>query len=408
MHLADHPAVSAIRAWQADLTRIRRQLHRNPELGFEEHLTGQLVARQLEEFGVDEIHQGIGKTGLVAVVRGRGAGSGRTIGLRADMDGLPMQEENDFDHRSCLPGRMHGCGHDGHTTMLLAAARYLAQTQQFDGTAHLIFQPGEEGFAGAQAMIDDGLFRRFPCDRVFAMHNWPALPPGKVAVRPGPMMAAADRIRIRIEGRGGHGAHPHMAVDPVVVAAHIVTAAQSIVARNVSPLQSAVLSLCSLQAGSPGAFSVIPQAATMTGTVRTFSEAVQADVQGRLTELCSMVAAAFGAVADVEYERIYPATINSEAEALFGQEVAAEVFGVDNLITDLEASMGAEDFSFMLRVCPGAYFRIGQGGGARRMLHSTRYDFNDEILPLGAALFARLAEKAMPMASASRAAAPAA
>jgi amidohydrolase len=401
LHLSAHPAVSAIRAWQADLTEIRRQIHRNPEIGFEEHLTGQLVARQLERFGVDEVHRGIGKTGLVAVIRGRSTASGRTIGLRADMDALPMQEDNDFEHRSCLPGMMHGCGHDGHTTMLLAAARYLAKTRQFDGTAHLIFQPGEEGFAGAQAMIDDGLFERFACDQVFAMHNWPALAPGKVAVRPGPMMAAADRITIRIEGRGGHGAHPHQSVDPVLVAAHLITAAQSIVSRNVSPMDSAVLSLCSLQAGNPGAFSVIPQSATLTGTARSFSEAVQDTLQQRLTALCASIAEAFGATATLNYERVYPATINAEGPALFGQEVAAEVFGAENLVADLEASMGAEDFSFMLRARPGAYFRIGQGGAAAgRMLHNTRYDFNDAILPLGGALFARLAERAMPLQAA--------
>ncbi|NLD53614.1 MAG: amidohydrolase [Burkholderiaceae bacterium] len=400
MYLADHPAVAAVRAWHDELTAVRRQLHRNPELGFEEHLTGQLVARELERAGVDEIHHGIGRTGLVAVVRGRGTGSGGTIGLRADMDALPIQEENEFEHRSCLPGLMHACGHDGHTTMLLGAARYLARTRNFGGTAHLIFQPGEEGFAGAQAMIDDGLFDRFPCDQVFAMHNWPALEPGKVAVRPGPMMAAADRVTIRIEGRGGHGAHPHLAVDPVVVAAHVITAAQSIVSRNVPPLQSAVVSLCSMQAGQPGAFSAIPGSAVLTGTVRSFSEPVQARIQERLETLCGMVARGFGATARVEYERLYPATVNHEAPALFAQAVAAEVFGSQNLITDLEPSMGAEDFSFMLRVRPGAYFRIGQGGaGAGRMLHNARYDFNDEILPLGSALFARLVERALPLAA---------
>ncbi len=393
-----HPVLATIRGWHADLTEIRRELHRHPELGFEEHLTSELVARQLERYGVDEVHRGIGKTGLVAVIRGRSSASGRSVGLRADMDALPMQEENDFAHRSCLPGMMHGCGHDGHTTMLLAAARYLAQTRQFDGVAHLIFQPGEEGFAGAQAMIDDELFERFPCEQIFAMHNWPALEPGKVAVRPGPMMAAADRITIRIEGRGGHAAHPHLAIDPVVVAAHIITAAQSIVARNISPMQSAVVSLCSLQAGSPGAFSVIPQSATLTGTVRTFSETVQSTIQQRLAALVAGVAEGFGATAAVTYEKIYPATINHTAQATFGQQVAAEVFGSENLVTDLEASMGAEDFSFMLRVRPGAYFRIGQGGAAAgRMLHNTRYDFNDAILPLGGALFARLAERAMPL-----------
>jgi hippurate hydrolase len=397
---SDPPALATIREWHEDLTAIRRQLHRNPELGFEEHLTGQVVARQLERYGVDEVHRGIGRTGLVAVIRGTGTGSGRTIGLRADMDALPMQEENDFAHRSALPGMMHGCGHDGHTTMLLGAARYLAKTRHFDGTAHLIFQPGEEGFAGAQAMIDDGLFERFACDQVFAMHNWPALEPGKVAVRPGPMMAAADRITILIEGRGGHGAHPHLSIDPVVVAAHIITAAQSIVSRNVSPMQAAVVSLCSLQAGSPGAFSVIPRTATLTGTVRTFSESVQDTIQQRLGSLCAGIAEGFGATAQVQYERIYPATVNHPAQALFAQQVAAEVFGEENLVTDLEASMGAEDFSFMLKVRPGAYFRIGQGGAAAgRMLHNTRYDFNDAILPLGGALFARLAERAMPLQS---------
>jgi hippurate hydrolase len=230
------------------------------------------------------------------------------------------------------------------------------------------------------------------------MHNWPALAPGKVAVRPGAMMAAADRITIRIEGRGGHAAHPHLAVDPVVVAAHIITAAQAIVSRNVSPMQSAVVSLCSLQAGNPGAFSVIPQCATLTGTVRTFSEGVQDAIQQRLAGLCTSIAQGFGATATLAYERLYPATINHEAQALFGQQVAAEVFGAGNLVTDLEASMGAEDFSFMLKVRPGAYFRIGQGGAAAgRMLHNTRYDFNDEILPLGGALFARLAERSMPL-----------
>ncbi|MGE0801445.1 MAG: M20 aminoacylase family protein [Lautropia sp.] len=422
-YLGAHPAIAAIRAWHGELTAIRRQLHGQPELGFEEHRTGALVAAELERAGVDEIHRGIGRTGLVGVIRGgaaraaarssRGPDSapaggaaasatiGATIGLRADMDALPMQEENGFEHRSCVPGMMHGCGHDGHVTMLLAAARYLAATRRFDGTVHLIFQPGEEGFAGAQAMIEDGLFERFPCDRVFAMHNWPGLPPGKVAVRPGPMMAAADKVTIRIDGRGGHGAHPHLAVDPVVVAAQLITAAQTIVARNVPPLQSAVLSLCALSAGNPGAFSVIPSSATLTGTVRTFSDEVQATIQTRLTQLAHSIAQGFGATAQVDYQRIYPATINSTEEALFAQRVAAEVFGEANLIRDLEPSMGSEDFAFMLKVRPGAYFRIGQGGAAEgRMLHSARYDFNDAILPLGGALFARLAETALVPAAA--------
>ncbi len=398
--LGNHPAVAAIRKWQRELTSIRRELHANPELGFEEHFTSEAVARRLSKWGVDEIHRGIGRTGIVAVIRGRETRSARTIGLRADMDALPMHEENEFAHRSRKSGLMHGCGHDGHTTMLLGAARYLARTRNFDGTVHLIFQPGEEGFAGAQAMIDDGLFERFPCDAVYAMHNWPALPPGTIAVRPGPMMAAADRITITIEGRGGHGAHPYQTIDPVLVAAHIITAAQSIVSRNVRPLDSAVVSLCAIEAGNPGAMSVIPREARLVGTVRTFRPEVQDMIEARLSALVASVAAAFGAQAKLRYERIYPATINSRDEALFGQAVARELVGDDRLIDDLEPSMGAEDFSFMLRVRRGAYFRLGQGGAESGcMLHNTRYDFNDEILPLGAALFSRLAERSMPLAS---------
>lgn len=396
--LGSHPAVAAIRAWQRELTIIRRELHANPELGFEEHFTSEVIARQLARWGVDEVHRGIGRTGVVGVIRGRDTHSARTVGLRADIDALPMHEDNDFAHRSRKAGCMHGCGHDGHATMLLGAARYLAKTRDFDGTVHLIFQPGEEGFGGAQVMIDDGLFERFPCDAVYAMHNWPGLPPGTIAVRPGPMMAAADRITITVEGRGGHGAHPYQTIDPVLVAAHIITAAQSIVSRNVKPLDSAVVSLCAIEAGHLGAMSVMPSTAKIVGTVRTFKPETQDMIEARLSALAASVAAGFGAQARLDYERIYPATINSRAEALFGQQVAEELVGADHVVTDLEPSMGAEDFSFMLRVRPGAYFRIGQGGAeAGRLLHNTRYDFNDEILPLGAALFARLAERSMPI-----------
>ena len=395
-YLGAHRALAAIREYHGDLVEIRQTLHRNPELGFEEQFTGELVARQLERYGVDEIHRGLGKTGLVAVIRGRQSASGRTIGLRADMDALPMQEANEFAHRSTRPGVMHGCGHDGHTTMLLGAARHLARTREFDGTAHLIFQPGEVGFGGAQAMIDDGLFERFPCEQVFAMHNWPGLAPGKIAMRPGPMMAAADKVTIRIEGRGGHGAHAYLAIDPVLVAAHIITAAQSVVSRTVSPVDSAVVSLCAIEAGHMGAMSVIPGEAKIVGTVRAFRSQTQDLVELRLRALVESIAAGFGAKATLHYERVYPATINTEAEALFGQRVAEELVGAHNLVKDLDPSMGAEDFSFMLQVRPGAYFRIGQGGSdSGCFLHNTRYDFNDEILPLGAALFVRLAERAM-------------
>ncbi|HSQ09907.1 MAG TPA: amidohydrolase, partial [Burkholderiaceae bacterium] len=278
------------------LSELRRDLHANPEIGFEEHRTSALVAERLRGYGVDEVHTGIARTGVVGIIRGRG-NSDRSIGLRADMDALTMDEENEFAHRSVRSGLMHGCGHDGHTTILLGAAQYLASTRRFDGTVFLIFQPGEEGFAGAKAMIDDGLFERFPADSVYALHNWPALEPGRFGLNTGPMMAAADRVEIIVSGKGGHAAHPHRAVDPVVVAAHIVTAAQTIVARNVGPLDAAVLSLCSIHAGNPGAFSVIPREARMVGTVRTFSADAQDLIEQRLTDLAESTAKALGAEA---------------------------------------------------------------------------------------------------------------
>jgi amidohydrolase len=398
-YLGQHPSFQAIRSFHGDMVRIRHQLHQQPELGFEEVLTARLVEQELRRYGVDEIHTGIGKTGVVGVIRGgqaTAAAPGKTIGLRADMDALPMPEANEFEHRSQRPGLMHGCGHDGHTTMLLGAARYLSRHRDFDGTVYLIFQPGEEGYAGARAMIQDGLFERFDCDSVYAMHNWPGLPAGTLAVRAGPVMAAADRITIDITGRGGHGAHAYLAVDPVLVAGHIITAVQSIVSRNVSAIDAAVISLCAMQAGNLGAMSVIPTTASLVGTVRTFKPAVQDLVERRLKELVPAIAHGFGATATVHYERIYPATVNSAAQAAFGAQVASELVGADRFVGDLDPSMGAEDFSFMLQVRPGAYFRIGQGGAESGcFLHNTRYDFNDAILPLGAALFVRLAEQSL-------------
>lgn len=393
-YLGSHQALQSIRAFHPDLIKLRHTIHQNPELAFEETETAELVASELLRYGVDEIHRGLGKTGVVGVIRGKHTDQGRSIGLRADMDALPMHEANEFSHRSRNPGRMHGCGHDGHTTMLLGAARQLCQSRDFAGTVNLIFQPGEEGHAGARAMINDGLFDRFPCDAVFAMHNWPGLPAGQISVRPGPVMAAADKVRIEITGRGGHGAHPYMAVDPVIVAAHIITAVQSIVARNINPLESAVISLCSMQAGDPAAVSVIPPSATLDGTVRTFSKDIQNDIEARLTALAQSVAQGFGAQANVSYERIYPATVNWVDETAFAARVAAGLVGPENLIGDLAPSMGAEDFSFMLEKCPGAYLRIGQSGlDGGCFLHNTRYDFNDDILPLGAALFVSLAQE---------------
>ena len=393
-------AFAHISQFHPELTAFRRDLHAHPELGFEERYTSARVVESLKLCGVDEIHTGIGKTGVVALVRGKQTSSGRMTGLRADMDALPMTEHNDFAWKSATSGLMHGCGHDGHTAMLIGAARYLAETRQFDGTAVLIFQPGEEGYAGARVMIEDGLFARFPVDAVYGMHNAPLMRPGTIGVNAGPVMAAADRIRIEITGKGGHGAHAYATVDPVLVAAHIITAVQSIVARNVRPIDSAVISLCAMQAGDPGAMSVIPDNATLVGTVRTFSPLVQEMVERRLTELCGSIAIGFGATATVHYERLYPATVNTEAESVFAGDVACALVGHEHVLRDLEPSMGAEDFSFMLQVRPGAYLRIGQGaenGIGSCSLHNSRYDFNDEILPLGAALHASLVEQAMPL-----------
>ena len=398
---ANGRAFAHIAAFHTELTALRRDLHAHPELGYEEVYTSQRVIESLKVCGVDEIHTHVGKTGVVAVVHGQSRASGRMIGLRADMDALPMAEHNEFPWRSTKAGLMHGCGHDGHTAMLVGAARYLAETRQFDGSAVLIFQPGEEGYAGAKAMIDDGLFERFPVDSIYAMHNWPQMRPGTVGINTGPMMAAADRITIRITGQGGHGAHAYLTVDPVVVAAHIITAVQSIVSRNVRPLDSAVISLCAMHAGELGAFSVVPGEATLVGTVRTFSPTVQALVEKRLNELCAAVALGFGATARVHYERIYPATVNTPDESDFAAGVAERLLGVEHVTRDMEPSMGAEDFSFMLQAKPGAYLRLGQGaenGVGSCFLHNARYDFNDDVLPLGAALHAGLIEQGMPLA----------
>src|SRR5450830_677274 len=394
-------AFAHIAAFHPEITALRRDLHAHPELGFEEVYTAARVQEALKLCGVDEIHTGIGKTGVVAVIKGQHGSSGKMLGLRADMDALPMTEHNDFAWKSVKAGLMHGCGHDGHTAMLVGAARYLAETRNFDGTAVLIFQPGEEGYAGAKAMIADGLFERFPVQSVYGMHNWPGLRPGTIGINSGPMMAAADHISIEITGKGGHGAHPYQTVDPVLVAAHIITAVQSIVSRNVKPLDSAVISLCAMRAGELGAMSVIPGSATLVGTVRTFSPLVQALVERRLNEMCQAVALGFGATATVHYERMYPATINTAPEARFAADVAQSLVGREHVVRDLEPSMGAEDFSFMLQVKPGAYVRIGQGTShSSGYLHNNRYDFNDEILPLGSVLHAGLIEHGMPLSAA--------
>jgi hippurate hydrolase len=389
-------AVEHVRRQHSELTALRRDIHAHPELAFEENRTATLVADKLAAWGV-EVHRGLAKTGVVGVVKGRAA-SPRGIGLRADMDCLPMHETNSFAHKSTNPGRMHACGHDGHTTMLLGAARYLAETRNFAGTAYLIFQPAEEGGGGGEVMVKEGLFRRFPADAVYALHNYPGLPAGKMAVRAGPMMAATDEIRISIRGTGGHGAFPHLAVDPVVAAAHVITALQTIASRNVEPVDAVVVSVCSLATSQIGAFNVIPDAVELVGTVRTFRPKTRDLAERRVREIVTKIADAFGGTAGVEYTRGYPATVNSAAESAFAARVGERVLGAGNVITEFDPVMGGEDFSYMLQEKPGAYVFLGQGGGPSScFLHNAGYDFNDAIIPLGAGYLAALVEEALPL-----------
>ena len=371
-----------------ELTRWRRDIHAHPELGFEESRTAAIVAEKLRQFGC-EVHTGIGRTGVVGVLR---AGNGsRTIGLRADMDALPIHEANNFEHRSTHAGKMHACGHDGHTTMLLAAARYLGETRRFDGTVHFIFQPAEEGQGGAQAMIADGLFERFPCDAVFGMHNRPGLPLGKFAVRSGPMMAGGAFFDIDITGKGAHGARPETGVDSVLVAAHLTTALQAIVARNVAPVQTAVLSVTMIHAGD--AYNVIPQGARLSGTVRAFSREVMSRIEQAMKDIADGVTRAFGARCKVDFRTIYAPTENNADAADFAARICAEVVGAANVDRNPPLIMASEDFSFMLEKVPGCYFNIGNGAGEGSCeVHNPGYDFNDEALPLGATVFARIVE----------------
>lgn len=389
--------LDSIRKFHSELTKLRQDLHQNPEIGFEEIRTSGIVAGALEALGIT-VHRGIGKTGLVGIIEGKKSDSGRMIGLRADMDALPILEENQMEHCSKVPGMMHACGHDGHTAVLLGAAKYLASTRNFNGTVALIFQPAEEGLGGAKAMLDDGIFEKFPCDEIYALHNWPALPAGTIGINPGPMMAASDIFEITIDGRGGHGAHPYQTIDPIIVMAQIITALQTIVSRNVHPVKSAVISFGHVSAGSPKAASVIPSHAKMVGTVRTFSDEVQSLVESRMREIIASIAQAFGAKAELNYRRSYPATINTPECANALADLAIELFGEANVVRDLIPSMGSEDFSFMLQKKPGAYFRLGQGGAEEgRLLHNPTFDFNDEVIPVGSAMFAALVERRMPL-----------
>ena len=385
-----------LRLYHAELVHIRRDIHANPELGFEETRTSQLVADKLAEYGI-EVHRGLAKTGVVGVIKGK-KDSGRAIGLRADMDCLPMHETSEVPHKSKVAGRMHACGHDGHTTMLLGAARYLQETRNFDGTAYLVFQPAEEGGGGGRVMVEQGLFEKFPVDAVYALHNWPGLPAGKMAVRAGAMMAATDEIKIKVRGRGGHAALPHLAADPVLATAHIITALQTIASRNANPIDALVVSVCSMQTSQVGAFNVIPGHVELIGTVRSFSAEMRELAEKRIKEIAACVAQGLGASAEVEYRRGYPATVNTEKEAAFAAQVGEKVFGKGNVVTDGEPTMGGEDFSYMLQARPGAYVFLGQGGPQGGCyLHNPSYDFNDEVIPLGAGYLAALAEESLPL-----------
>jgi hippurate hydrolase len=376
---------------------VRRDIHAHPELAFQENRTASIVADKLAGWGI-EVHRGLAKTGVVGVVKGKSASSGRGIGLRADMDCLPMHETGALPYTSQHAGRMHACGHDGHTTMLLGAARYLAETRNFDGTVYLIFQPAEEGGGGGQVMVKEGLFKRFPANEVYAIHNWPGLPPGKIAVRAGAMMAATDEIQITVHGKGGHAAMPQLTVDPVVACAQIIGALQTIASRNVNPLDSVVVTIASMETSQVGAFNVIPDFVRLIGTVRTFRPETRDLAEKRVAEIASKVAEAFDARAEVQYLRGYPATINTERESEFAAQVGERIFGKGNVVTDAEPTMGGEDFSYMLLERPGAYVFLGQGGGPHNcFLHNPKYDFNDEVIPLGAGYLAALAEQALPV-----------
>jgi len=388
--------VDRIRGYHAELTQIRRDLHAHPELAFEENRTSDLVIKFLKQWGI-ETHTGLARTGVVGVIRGKKNG-GKGIGLRADMDCLPLHEANTFNYKSKNQGRMHACGHDGHTTMLLGTARYLAETRNFDGTAYLIFQPAEEGGGGGEVMVKEGLFERFPANEVYALHNWPGLPPGKIAVGAGPMMAATDEVQITVRGKGGHAALPHLAVDPVVATAHVITALQTVASRNVEPVDAIVVSVCAMQTSQLGAYNVIPDSVKLMGTVRTFRPETRTLAEKRIKEIVQGVAAALGASVEIDYRRGYPATVNSAREAEFAARVGERIFGAGGVVRDPDPTMGGEDFSYMLQARPGAYVFLGQGGLAGGcMLHNPNYDFNDEVIPLGAGYLAALVEESLPL-----------
>jgi len=395
--------IEPIVAASSAISQVRRDIHAHPELCFQEVRTADLVATKLTEWGI-AIHRGLGTTGVVGIVHGRDGGAcGKAIGLRADMDALPMTELNTFAHASTQPGKMHACGHDGHVAMLLAAAQHLAAHRDFDGTVYLIFQPAEEGGGGAREMIKDGLFERFPMDAVFGMHNWPGLPVGSFAVSPGPVMASSNEFHITIRGKGSHAALPHNGIDPVPVACQMVQAFQTIITRNKKPVDAGVISVTMIHTGE--ATNVVPDSCEIQGTVRTFTIEVLDLIEKRMREIAEHTSAAFGATCEFVFKRNYPPTVNHPAETAFAREVMTGIVGAEQVLAQ-EPTMGAEDFAYMLQACPGAYVFIANGDGAHRgryeggghdvgpcMLHNPHYDFNDDLIPLGASFWVRLVEQ---------------
>jgi hippurate hydrolase len=384
------PIKNRLAEMHEEITLWRRDFHAHPEILFETHRTSGIVAEKLSEFGCDEVVTGIGRTGVVGVIRGKGQGSGRVIGLRADMDALPIEEATGVEYASRTPGAMHACGHDGHTAMLLGAAKYLAETRNFDGTVVVIFQPAEEGGGGGKKMCDDGLMERFGIQEVYGMHNWPGRPVGSFAIRSGPFFAATDQFRVVVSGRGGHAAKPHETIDPTVVASHVVLALQTIASRNVDPTLQVVVSVTSFETSSK-AFNVIPQSVELRGTVRTLDAGVRDLVAERLPKIVETTAAAFGARAEIDYMLGYPVMVNAEAETAFAAEIARKVSGD---CAEAPLVMGGEDFAYMLEERPGAYILVGNGDTA--MVHHPEYNFNDEAIPAGASFWAELVEMRMP------------
>ena len=385
------PIVNRVADLQDEIKTWRQDIHRHPELLFDVHRTAGVVAEKLKSFGCDDVVTGIGRTGVVGVIRGRKGTATRTIGLRADMDALPIEEATGVPYKSTVPGKMHACGHDGHTAMLLGAAKYLAETRNFDGTAVVIFQPAEEGGGGGREMVNDGMMDRFAIEEVYGMHNYPGFPVGDFAIRSGPMMAAADRINIDIEGLGGHAARPHTSIDTILVGAQLINQIQSIVARNVDPLESAVITITQFHAGT--ADNIIPQTAQLRGTARTLTPEVRDLVEKRLHEVVEGTAKLYGAKAKLTYKRDYPVTRNHERQTAFAAQVAAEVVGRDRVDTAVPPVMGAEDFSYMLEARPGAFIFVGNGDSAG--LHHPAYNFNDEVIPVGTSYWVKLVETAL-------------